>query len=110
MENTAQIEAKRDTLVSDLKALISDAENLLRTSGQQMSERTDDRYRTARMRFENTLSNAKTGLSSLEQSVSARTRVAMDSTDQYVKEHPWQSVGIGALAGLAFGFLMMMRR
>ncbi len=109
MENSTQINQKRESLVSDLKAVIQDAEDLLRSSGQQASQQFDDRYKNARVKFEDTLSHAKTSLSGVEQKVSARTREAVDSTDQYVKAHPWQSVGIGAIAGLVAGFLMLRR-
>lgn len=109
MENTTPTTEKRDHLVSDLKAVIEDAEDLLKTSGQQASQQLDDRYQKARMRFESTLSNAKSSLSSMEQKARARTREAADTTDQYVKSHPWQSVSIGALAGLVAGFLLMRR-
>ncbi len=109
MDNSTRIPEKRETLVNDLKAVIQDAEDLLRSSGQQAGQQFDDRYKNARVKFEETLSNAKSGLSGMEQKVSARTREAVDTTDQYVKAHPWQSVGIGAVAGLIAGFLMLRR-
>jgi len=95
----------RDRLLEDLRLVIKDAEDLLRTSGQQL----DEGYRMARARFESTLGSARTSLSSLEERVAEGTRDAVENTQQYVKENPWQAVGIGALAGLAIG-LMIGRR
>ncbi|WP_136418849.1 DUF883 family protein [Herbaspirillum sp. ST 5-3] len=95
----------RDRLLDDLRLVIKDAEDLLRNTSQQV----DDGYRMARARFESTLTSAKSGLSSLEESISAGARDAIDTTDQYVQSHPWQSVGVGALAGLVIGLWLGRR-
>jgi ElaB/YqjD/DUF883 family membrane-anchored ribosome-binding protein len=89
----------RERLLDDLRLVIKDADDLLRNTGQQV----DEGYQMARARFESTLSSAKTGLSTLEQQVTEGARDALESSDRYVHEHPWQSVGIGALAGLLAG-------
>jgi len=91
----------RDRVIDDLKLMIKDTEDLLRNTGQQAGEG----YQAARARLETTLGSAKNGLSTL----SSGSREALDSTDQYVQEHPWQSVGIGALAGLALGLWLGRR-
>lgn len=89
----------RDQLLEDLVLVIQDAEDLLRSTGKQASES----YQLARAKFESTLGNAKESLSELETRVSAGTRQAIDSTNRYVQENPWQAIGAGALAGLAIG-------
>jgi ElaB/YqjD/DUF883 family membrane-anchored ribosome-binding protein len=95
----------RDRLLDDLRLVIKDAEDLLRSTGQQV----DEGYQLARTRFESTLSSAKSGLSTLEDRVTASTRDALETTDQYVQSHPWQSVGVGALAGLVVGLWLGRR-
>ncbi|WP_420476789.1 DUF883 family protein [Noviherbaspirillum sp. ST9] len=95
----------RDRLLEDLRLVIKDAEDLLRSSGLQL----DEGYRLARARFESTLSDARSSLSSLEERVADGARDALDTTQQYVKENPWQAVGIGALTGLAIGLLIGRR-
>lgn len=95
----------RDRLLEDLRLVIKDAEDLLRSSGQQL----DEGYRVARARFESTLSDARSSLSGLEERVAEGARDALDTTQQYVKENPWQAVGIGALTGLAIGLLIGRR-
>lgn len=89
----------RDRLLEDLRLVIKDAEDLLRSTGQQASEG----YQMARAKLESTLSNARSGLSSLEGHVTTTARDAFEATDQYVHEKPWQAVGVGALAGLVIG-------
>lgn len=95
----------RERLLDDLKMVIKDAEDLLKNTRQQ----ADEGYQVARARFESTLSNARTGLSSLEESAMTAARDAMETADEYVQSHPWQSVGIGAVAGLVVGLLLSRR-
>lgn len=95
----------RNKLANDLKRVIKDAEELLRSSGQQV----DEGYQVARAKFESTLTSAKSGLSSLQGNVFDSSREALANTNQYVQEHPWQSVGVGALAGLVLGMWLGRR-
>lgn len=105
METTRQGADIRDRLVNDLKLIIRDAEDLLKSTGQQV----DEGYRAARARFEETLSNTRSGLSTLEDRFLVSSRDALDTTNQFVQEHPWQSVGVGALAGLVVGLWLGRR-
>ncbi|RJG02178.1 DUF883 family protein [Noviherbaspirillum sedimenti] len=105
MEYGSQTTQQGESLASDLKNAAMDAGEAIKSSGQQLGER----YQGTRARVQESLGKAKSGLSDMEKKVSIRTRDAVGSTDQFVKEHPWQSVGIGAVAGLVIGFLMMRR-
>lgn len=95
----------RDQLMSDLKSVISDAEQWLR-NGSQM---TGEELAAAKAKFERTLINAKADLIRLEEAVVERTKVAAKATDEYVHENPWKAVGIGAAVGLALGVLISRR-
>ncbi len=95
----------RDRLLDDLRLVIKDAEDLLKSTGQQV----DEGYKLARARFESSLSSARSGLSTLEERVAVSARDALETTDQYVQSHPWQSVGAGALAGLVIGLWLGRR-
>jgi len=105
MEYGSQMGKQGEGLVDELKNAALDASDALKSSGQQLGER----YQGTRAKLQETLSDAKSGLSDMQRKASIRTRDAVDSTDNFVKEHPWQSVGIGAVAGLVIGFLMMRR-
>jgi ElaB/YqjD/DUF883 family membrane-anchored ribosome-binding protein len=105
METTGLGGDIRDRLLEDLRLVIKDAEDLLRSTGQQV----DEGYRLARARFESTLSGARSNLTTLEERVADGARDALETTQQYVKENPWQAVGIGALTGLAIGLLIGRR-
>lgn len=95
----------REGLIEDLKLVIKDAEDLLRSTGKQV----DDGYQVARARFESTLSDARQSLSGLEEQLAVQAREAVEQADAYVRENPWQAIGIGAVAGLIAG-LMIGRR
>lgn len=99
METNGQHGQTRERLLDDLKMVMKDADNLLRGTRQHAGES----YQSARARFESTLGNARSGLTSLEESVALTARDALETADEYVQSHPWQSVGIGALAGLVVG-------
>lgn len=99
MDKAGQTSEVRNRLVDDLKLVIKDAEDLLRSTGQQV----DEGYQAARARFESTLSTAKSGLTSVQGNLLTTSRDALNNTNHYVQEHPWQSVGVGALAGLVLG-------
>lgn len=92
----------KEQLLSDLNAVIKDAEELLHNSEQQAGEG----FKTARAKFESTLRNAKRQVVHVEEMVVARTKEAAKATDVYVKENPWQSVGIAAGVGLLVGLLI----
>ncbi len=100
--NPSPTQEARDKLVSDMKLVIRDAEDLLRNTGAQTSEN----FRAARDKFEISLSNAKNRLQDMEDAVVSRGRAAVRATDQYVNDHPWQSVGLAAAVGLIAGLLI----
>ena len=97
--------AQRDKLVSDLKNVIHDAEELLKMSaGDAGAEATELRERV-RMR----LLQAKDSLHHLQESAIERARVAGHKADDYVHDHPWQSIGVAAGFGLLVGLLIGRR-
>lgn len=92
----------RDKMMGELKSVIKDAENLLNNTEQQAGEG----FKSARAKFESTLKNAKGELLHLEQTVVEKAKSAAHTTDEYVKDHPWKSVGLGACVGLIVGLLI----
>lgn len=102
MDRVQRTTDARDSLVNSLKAVIRDAEDLLKNTGHQV----DDNFQSAKARFESTLSSARSGLDSAQESVIARTRDAAKTTDHYVHDNPWRSVGIAAVVGVVVGLLL----
>jgi ElaB/YqjD/DUF883 family membrane-anchored ribosome-binding protein len=99
------IESTRDKLVEDFGTVLSEAETLLDKAGKETGERARD----LRAQVEAKLQSAKSRLKDLESQASDRAREAARVTDDYVHDHPWQSVGAAAAIGFLVG-LMMNRR
>src|SRR4029078_4749453 len=101
-QNAANAEITTDQLLADLKTVMNDAEALLRATSTQTGEKIQE----VRARAEESLRQAKARLTSLEDEALRRAREVADATDEYVRENPWQSVGIAAGVGLLLGLLL----
>jgi len=102
MESFEKIGQSRDKLMADLKVVIRDAEELLANTGQQAGEG----FKVAKAKFEQSLGAAKVELAAAQDTVIAKSKEAIMCTDEYVKAHPWQAVGMGAALGVILGFLI----
>jgi ElaB/YqjD/DUF883 family membrane-anchored ribosome-binding protein len=97
--------ANKDKLVSDLKVVISDTEELLRATAGAAGEKVGD----LRERLGVRLRDAKERLVDLEVAVIDKTKAAARATDDFVHEEPWKAVGVAAAVGLALGVLIGRR-
>jgi ElaB/YqjD/DUF883 family membrane-anchored ribosome-binding protein len=97
--------AARQQLLTDLKAVIADSEELLRATAGAAGEKTA----AVRARVEESLRAARTKLESIDDEVLGRMKDAARTTDEYVHEHPWGAVGVAAAAGLLLGVLIARR-
>ncbi|HMM87044.1 MAG: YqjD family protein [Gammaproteobacteria bacterium] len=98
-------DVQRDKLVNDLRSVIHDAEELLKMSaGDASAEATELRDRV-RVR----LLQAKDNLHRLQETAIERAKAAGHKADDYVHDHPWQSIGVAAGFGLLVGLLIGRR-
>lgn len=95
----------KEKLITDLKVLITDTEELLRATTGQAGEK----IAVARERIQASLAVYKDKLIDAEQALMERTKEAARATDEYVHEHPWQAVGAAAGVGLLLGMLIARR-
>ena len=95
----------REQLLSDLKAVVADSEELLKATSGELGERAG----AARARVQESLRIAKGKLEQLDAEVLERINDAAKTTDRYVHEHPWGAVGIAAAAGVLVGVLIARR-
>ena len=91
----------RGKLAEDLKAVVADAEELLKATANQ----TGERITAARAKAEISLKAAKARLAEQEGAVMAKTRAAAKATEDYVRANPWKAVGIAAGAGFVLCLL-----
>lgn len=85
-------------LAEELRALVSDAEALLRSSTGTASAAEE-------AHAEATLAELRTRLTALEQQVKARAR----DVDSYVRDNPWQAVAVAGGVALLLGLIMGRR-
>lgn len=97
--------ANKERLVSDLRVVISDTEELLRATAGAAGEKAGE----LRERIAIRLRDAKERLSDLEAAFVDKTKAAARATDDFVHEEPWKAVGVAAALGLALGVLIGRR-
>ena len=87
-----------DKLVSDLKIVARDTEELLKASAGEVG----DKAREARARLMTGLERAKESCERLQEKAVAGAK----ATDQVIREHPYQSIGIAFGIGILVGVLV----
>jgi ElaB/YqjD/DUF883 family membrane-anchored ribosome-binding protein len=97
--------ASTERLVEDLKVVMQDADALLRATADQSGEKAAE----ARRRIQASLDSARARLHSAQQSALQFGEDALHDTETYVRQNPWQSVGIAAGIGLVLGVLLARR-
>lgn len=92
-----------ETRVDDDLILLSDTlEEVLRSSGDP----ADQKYIELKARAEQALHDVKSRVSQASDNYYLRAKQVAYRADDYVREKPWQGVGIGAAAGLVLGLLL----
>ncbi|MDN3546405.1 MAG: YqjD family protein [Roseateles asaccharophilus] len=98
-------EVQKQRLVSDLHAVVAEAESLLRATAGHAGEGASE----LRAKVQATLDRAKDNLHDLQDAAVERAKAAGRATDAYVHENPWQSIGVAAGVGLLLGMLIARR-
>lgn len=96
---------QKDKLIDDLRSVIANAEELLRSTASDTSATT----LALRERVQASLSQAKYNLAHFQEEAIARAKAAGRAADDFVHDHPWKAIGIGAGAGLVIGLLIGRR-
>ncbi len=87
-----------ERLKSDLKTVMHDAEELIKATAGQ----TGDKVSEVRSRLTAALESAKANYQRLGEKASAATK----ATDETIREHPYESIGIALGVGLLLGVLV----
>lgn len=96
---------EQQKLVTDMKSVIADAEDMLQATADQAG----DKVASLRARIQERLQGAKVRLSDAEAALVDKTRAAARATDTYVHESPWTAVGIAVGVGLLVGLAISRR-
>lgn len=95
----------QEQLVSDIKSVISDAEEMLSATADQAGEKVSN----LRARIQARLHDAKLRLVDAEEALLAKTKAAARATDEYVHESPWTAIGVAAAVGVLLGLSLGRR-
>lgn len=99
--NTNGIVMNAEKLVAELGLLSRNAEDFLEATAGDLT----DKAREARARLHGALESAKESCERLQEKAVAGAR----ATDQVIREHPYQSMGVAFGVGLLIGVLAIRR-
>ncbi|MDD3482785.1 YqjD family protein [Azovibrio restrictus] len=102
--NTAST-ASKEKLVADMKVVIADAEEILKSTADVAGEK----MASIRGKIEARLKDAKVRLEDAEAALVDKTKACARATDDFVHDQPWKAVGVAAAIGLALGVLIGRR-
>jgi ElaB/YqjD/DUF883 family membrane-anchored ribosome-binding protein len=102
---TTNTDRSRDQIIGDFATVLSEAEDMLKRAAGE----TGDKARDLRDQVESKLLHAKLRLQELEGQAVDQAKAAARATDNYVHDHPWQSIGVAAALGFVAGLLLNRR-
>jgi ElaB/YqjD/DUF883 family membrane-anchored ribosome-binding protein len=89
----------------EFQSFVADMEDLLKAS----TSLTGDELARAKANIYARVARARASVGEMSEAVSARVRNTAKVADGYVREQPWQTLGITAAVGLLIGFLLGRR-
>ncbi|HLT27275.1 MAG TPA: DUF883 family protein [Zeimonas sp.] len=105
MDAMEKAAASRDRLAAELRSLVSDAEEMLKAASRSGNEQLAH----VRERLERGVNTARDELNAFQEAALETARQTAAETDEYVREHPWNAVGIAAAVGVLLGVLLARR-
>lgn len=94
-----------DPLLADFQTLVQDIEKLLQQSAGLAGEQADE----LRSQLKDSLDRARDRLQSGQESLGECCKASVAATEQYVQQHPLQSLGLCAGIGFLLGLLVARR-
>lgn len=95
----------KEQLLSDMRVVVNDLESMLKATASS----ADAEVRALGERLRDRLVIAKARLLDAERAVLERGKEIARTTDDYVHENPWTSIGIAAGVGLLLGIVIGRR-
>ncbi len=98
-------EVTNDQIREHFKDALSDAEALVKAT----AELGGDSLNEVRSRDRESLRLAKAKLDDVQELMAKNARVAVSATDTFVRESPWEAIGVAAGVGVLVGVLLARR-
>ncbi|HEX4333421.1 MAG TPA: DUF883 family protein [Usitatibacter sp.] len=96
------IEDQTNTLANDFQDVVNDAQELLETMGSEGGAKIDE----MKKRVQASIEAVRRQVGELKVSVTEGATAAAKTTDQYVRDNPWNAIAIGAGVGMLLGYLV----
>lgn len=93
---------KKENVKQDSNDLLDDTTALL----EEAAKATGDKAQEIYDRIAKNLSQAKTTLLETQSNITEKAKQTAKTTDQYIHDHPWQSIGVAAAVGALLGMLI----
>jgi len=100
-----QAQTAQEILKADFETLVRDTEKLLEHTATLAGDQADE----IRAQIHDSLLRARATLQETEDNLRLRGQAALTSTEDYVQNNPWQSIGIAAGVGFLVGLLASRR-
>jgi ElaB/YqjD/DUF883 family membrane-anchored ribosome-binding protein len=89
----------------EVRNLIADIQDLI----ARMKDAADPELSLLRAKVEASISAVKQTIFDRAEQVQRRTQQALEAGDQFVRQRPWEAIGVASAAGLAIGFVLGRR-
>ncbi len=100
------ITEQKNKLVAEIKKVMGELDSLLRDSASDATAGVSG----VQDRLRDRMYAARETLADLEFQVSDRARAAAHATDDYVRTHPWASIGAAISVGVLIGLVLNANR
>lgn len=100
-----QSRAQSNPVGREVQNVVNEAQELLKTVQTEGSTRLDEVKTKMTAQYD----AARAKLGDLQSTVQESTKVAVETTDAYVRTNPWTAVCIAAAAGAVIGFIATRR-
>jgi ElaB/YqjD/DUF883 family membrane-anchored ribosome-binding protein len=100
-----QTRATPQSVGRDVQNVVNEAQELLKTVHSEGADKLDEMKSKVSAQYD--VARAKLG--DLQSTVTEGAKVAVDTTDEYVRTNPWTAVAVAAAAGAVIGFLATRR-
>lgn len=94
-----------DKLFDDLQSVVREAETLLKATAGHAGDKVDE----VRSRAERTIKQVRSRIDHLERDAIRTVKDAATEAEDYVRDNPWQAIGVAAGVGLVLGLLLSRR-
>jgi len=89
----------------EVQNLLADVEDLI----DRVGEAADPEIRRLRAKVVDAMASTRRAISQSAEQVQRQAREAFEVSDRYVRNQPWEAIGIAAIAGIAVGYLVSRR-